>query len=172
MKSLTKTIQNCAQAELGTQILPTNYTSLRRRCTDPTITQAIRQLSSGREEEKARAGEASHGVRPAASRRRCPGVQVLAHVPRGVELATRAAPAAPPPSVEAVRVPERVGVRIRVRAGVGEAGPPGGAARGEELGGARHGRARMWQPGKGSVGVAVPCCACARAHTDLAGGLD
>lgn len=66
-------------------------------------------------------------------------MQVLAHVPGGVELASRAAPAAPAPRAEPVLVPERVGVRIRVRVGVGEAGPTGGAARGEELGGARHG---------------------------------
>ena len=32
-------------------------------------------------------------------------------------------------------------MRIRLRVGVGEARPAGGAARGEELGGARHGRA-------------------------------
>jgi hypothetical protein len=66
-------------------------------------------------------------------------VQVLAHVPGGVELASRAAPAALAPAAESVLVPERVGVRIRVRVGVGEAAPTGGAARGEELGGAGHG---------------------------------
>jgi hypothetical protein len=96
-------------------------------------------------------GEASHGVRPAAARRRGPGVQVLPHVPGGVELASRAAPAAPPPGGEAVRVPERVGVRIRLRVGVGEACPAGGAARGEELGGARHGRVDEAGAGAGAV---------------------
>jgi hypothetical protein len=71
-------------------------------------------------------------------------VQVLAHVPGGVELASRAAPAALAPAAESVLVPERVGVRIRVRVGVGvgEAAPTGGAARGEELGGAGHGGTR------------------------------
>jgi len=64
-------------------------------------------------------------------------VQVLPHVPGGVELASRAAPAAPVPGAKSVLVPERVGVRIQVE--VGEAGPTGGAARDEELGGARHG---------------------------------
>ena len=49
--------------------------------------------------------EASHGVRPAAARRRGPGVQVLPHVAGGVELAAWAAPVAPPPGGEAVRVP-------------------------------------------------------------------
>ena len=66
-------------------------------------------------------------------------MQVLAYVPGGVELASQAAPAAPAPAAESVLVPERVGVRIRVRVGIEEAAPTGGAARGEELGGARHG---------------------------------
>jgi hypothetical protein len=68
-------------------------------------------------------------------------VQVLPHVPSGVELASRAAPASPAPPADAVLVPERVGVRIRVRVrvGIGEAAPTGAASRGEELGGARHG---------------------------------
>ena len=69
-------------------------------------------------------------------------MQVLAHVPGGVELASRVAPAAPAPAAESVLVPERVDVRIRVRVWVGEAAPTGGAARGEELGGARHGGTR------------------------------
>jgi hypothetical protein len=66
-------------------------------------------------------------------------VQVLAHVPGGVELASRPAPAALAPAAESMLVPERDGVRVRVGVGVGEAGPTGGAARDEELGGARHG---------------------------------
>jgi hypothetical protein len=79
-------------------------------------------------------------------------VQVLPHVPGGVELASRAAPAprAAPP-VEAVWVPERGG-RVRVRDGVGEAvrrphRTPAGTARGEQLGGARHGQGR-WEGGR------------------------
>lgn len=102
-------------------------------------------------------------------------MQVLAHVPRGVELAARAAPAAAPPDV---RVPERVGVRIWVRAGVGQAAAPGGPARGEELGGTRH----VWPPrtdeeaagerGRGR-GSALRCAMThTHTHTDLAGGFD
>jgi hypothetical protein len=66
-------------------------------------------------------------------------VEVLAHVPGGVERAARAAPAPAPAAAEAVRVLRPVGARIRVRVRVGEAGRAG-AAGGEELGGARHGR--------------------------------
>lgn len=67
-------------------------------------------------------------------------MEVLAHVPGGVELAARAAAPAAAAGGEAVRVLRRVGERIR--AGVPRVGEAGraGAAGGEELGGARHGR--------------------------------
>lgn len=66
-------------------------------------------------------------------------MEVLAHVPGGVERAARAAAASAPAPAEAVRVVRPVGVRIRGRVGLGEARRAGAAA-GEELGGARHGR--------------------------------
>ena len=67
-------------------------------------------------------------------------MEVLAHVPGGVELAARAAAPAAAAGGEAVRVLRRVGERVR--AGVPRVGEAGraGAAGGEELGGARHGR--------------------------------
>jgi hypothetical protein len=83
----------------------------------------------------------------------------------GVAGSSRAAPPA-----EAVWVPER-GARIRVRVGEAVRGPhctPAGAARGEQLGGARHGQGRV-RLGGGRGEVNARACV---AETDLCRCLD
>jgi hypothetical protein len=108
-------------------------------------------------------GEAlTHRVGAASARGRGPGVEVLAHVPCGVERAAGAAPAPAPAAAEAVRVLRPVGARIRVRVLVGEAWRAG-AAGGEELGGARHGRPGG-SPASGRTRLGARACGVVRAR--------